>query len=102
MKKLLFLGACLMVLASQPVMAQTGEPDVVIMEVSYASFSTLRIVTSHGEGKTETVEVKNKGNDQVEAVQKAITALYRAGYSLRGTYGPGTGSQSSFIFVKGQ
>jgi hypothetical protein len=57
MKKLLFLGACLVALASQPVMAQTGGADVVVVQVSFG-LGAGQILISHGGGKTEVVEIK--------------------------------------------
>jgi hypothetical protein len=52
MKKLLFLGACLVALASSPAMAQTGEADVVIVKIS-EGYSSLHIAIVHGTGKPE-------------------------------------------------
>jgi hypothetical protein len=47
MKKLVFLGACLVVLASQPVKAQTGGADVVVVKVSeYATYIEFYIARS--------------------------------------------------------
>lgn len=102
MKKLIFLAACLVALIFSPVMAQTSGAAVVVVQTYYIGLGALRIAITRGEGKTEQREVKSKGNDQVEAVQKVIADLYQQGYSLKGTYGPGNGSQSNFIFVKGQ
>jgi hypothetical protein len=51
MKKLLFLGACLVALASQPVMAQTGgstDVDVTVVRVTASYVRTHVTVTRPG------------------------------------------------------
>lgn len=108
MKKLLFLGACLLALASQPVMAQTGAPDVVVVKV-YEGTGTLRIVISHGEGKTELIEAvggtqKKELIPSAEALQKVITGLCQQGYALKSTFGgtQGYAYLSTLVFIKGQ
>jgi hypothetical protein len=108
MKKLLFLGACLVALASQPVMAQTGVPDVVVVKV-YEGSGTLRIVMSHGEGKTEVVEAiggaqKKELISSAETLQKVIIGLCQQGYALKSTFGGTQGYAyiSSLVFIKGQ
>jgi hypothetical protein len=102
MKKLLFLGACLVALASQPVMAQTGGPSIVVVRADYAGGLSYRISISRGEGKTEIIEVKDKGNALVEAYQKAITQLYQEGYSLKDSFTASAATGANLVFVKGQ
>jgi hypothetical protein len=106
MKKLLFLGACLVALASQPVMAQTGGADVVIVKV-FEMTGTLRIAISHGEGKTEVVEAVGGGSKKdivtsSESLHKVIAGLYQQGYSLKSTFDGNQGVLSTLVFVKGQ
>ncbi|MGI4867575.1 MAG: hypothetical protein ACRYFZ_26885 [Janthinobacterium lividum] len=102
MKKLLFLGACLVTLASQPVKAQTGVPEVIVMRTEYVASALCRISISRGEGKTEIIDVKDKGNALVEASQKVIAQLYQQGYSLKGSLMTSPTNGASLVFVKGQ
>jgi hypothetical protein len=110
MKKLLFLGACLMALASSPVMAQTGGPDVVVMTVKALGVNKVRVVLAYNGGKTEEQIVKNiVGNDQAQdeatsEYQRIIAKLYQQGYSIKSTFSQGYGDRdtSALIFVKGQ
>jgi hypothetical protein len=106
MKKLLFLGACLVALASQPVMAQTGGADVVVVKV-FESIGTMRIAVSHGQGKTEVIDAEGGGDkkkivDSAETLQKLIAGLLQQGYSLKSTFGGTQGMMSTLVFVKGQ
>jgi hypothetical protein len=106
MKKLLFLGACLVALATQPVMAQTAGPDVVIVKV-YETLSSLRIAVSQGQGKTEVIDAEGGGDkkkiiDSAETLQKLIAGLLQQGYSLKSTFGGTQGVMSTLVFVKGQ
>jgi hypothetical protein len=106
MKKLFFLGACLVALSSSPVMAQTSGPDVVVMKV-YERAGTLRIAVSHGEGKTEVIEgTGGAGKKDIitssETLHKVITGLYQQGYSLKSTFETNQGVLSTLVFVKGQ
>jgi hypothetical protein len=52
MKKLLFLGACLVVLASQPAMAQTGGSDIVVVKVT-EDYGLLQFHIAHAGSKPE-------------------------------------------------
>jgi threonine dehydrogenase-like Zn-dependent dehydrogenase len=106
MKKLLLLGACLVALASQPVMAQTGGADVVIVKVHEVA-GTLRIAISHGEGKTEVIEAVGGASKtgivtSSESLHKVIAGLYQQGYSLKSTFDGNQGVLSTLVFVKGQ
>jgi hypothetical protein len=92
MKKILFLGACLVALASKPVMAQTAGPDVVVVRVTdglVASQIDLPVGT-HTKGLVSSGEV----------IQQAIAKLYQEGYSLKSTFGGHQGSASTLVFVK--
>ena len=108
MKKLFYLGACLVALASYPVMAQTGGPDVVVVRTTDSN-EKLRIVVTHGEGKSEVLELprkelKQSPTGQEEALQKVFAKLYHEGYHLSGTGGGGYNFliRNTFIFTKGQ
>jgi hypothetical protein len=101
MKKLLFLGACLVALASQPVMAQTGTPDVVVVKLYRSGVRTGHILISRGESTSEDIEYTDKTTDSESvALQAAFAKLYRQGYRLRGTLGPSTFNSPLFIFAK--
>ena len=107
MKKILFLGACLVALASQPAKAQTGGGDIVVVKVFEAS-TYMRIAISHGQDKTEVLDVAGGGGDKkkigaaAEALQKLIADLIQKGYSLKSTFGGDAGYMSTLVFVKGQ
>jgi hypothetical protein len=102
MKKLLFLGACLVALASQPVMAQVGGADVVVVRVVDTGG---RLVIGYPDGKTEEVSFtsnySSKGlAESAVQLQKAIASLYQKGYSLKSTFSGAGGAVSTLIFVK--
>ena len=107
MKKLLWLGACQVALAAAPAMAQTGPPDVVVVETT-DRLDGYRIVVTHGEGKTQVRELvrkdlKQSPNAPAEALQKVLTQLYQEGYHLRGTGGGGYNYliRNTFVLTKG-
>ena len=102
MKKLLFLGACLVALNSQPVMAQTGTPEVVVVRVVDSGG---RFVIGRPGGKTEEVSFSStyssKGlAESAVQLQQAVAALYQQGYALKSTFTGSGGSVSTLIFVK--
>jgi hypothetical protein len=105
MKKLFFLGACLVALASQPSKAQTGVGDVVVVRI--VEGSTVYVTITRGVGKSEQLEFANnyhgKGsNSTVESYYQFVSKLYQEGYSLKSTIASGTGASTILIFVKGQ
>jgi hypothetical protein len=103
MKKLLFLGACLVALASQPVMAQTGGVDVVVVRV-FDNGSSVNLVINRGPGKSEKVFFGSGGNDKhladtAEAYQQLIAKLHQEGYGLKSTF-PAVNGLATLVFVK--
>lgn len=108
MKKLIFFAGCLLALAAQPVLAQTGGADVVVVKVFEDSGNAmLRIAISRGEGKTEVTELKGGGfgkhiGPSAEACQRIVRQLYQEGYTLKSTFGGDKGDMSTLIFIKGQ
>jgi hypothetical protein len=105
MQKLLFLGSCLVALASQPVMAQTGGPDVVVVRV-YDAGANVELAISRGNGQVEMIKFNSGVSDKhlkeaAEGYQQALAKLYQEGYSLKSTF---TTSEnlSTLVFVKGQ
>jgi len=101
MKKLLLLGACLVALASQPALAQTSGPEVVVVQVEFNGFDNYRFRISHGEGKTEVYIVKGKDNGLAEAVQKQVAQLYQQAYALKGEFRTNGAYTTLMVFVKG-
>lgn len=104
MKKLILLVACLVALTSQPILAQTGGMDVVVVRV-YEYSSRLQITISRGEGKTETIQAKGGYQNQAasgEVLQKVLTGLYQQGYMLKGSVTTDAGGIGTFVFGKGQ
>ena len=108
MKKLLFLGACLVALASQPVKAQTARPEVIVVSVRAGGIGKTRVVLAYGGGKTEEKMIKNASNsdkaqdEAAAAYQGIIAELYQQGYSLKSTFVEFQGTVSTLVFVKGQ
>lgn len=105
MKKLLFLGACLVALASQPVVAQTSGPEVVVVRVFDAGIN-VHLAINRGKGKTELVTFSSGANDKhlaeaAEGYQQALFKLYQEGYTLKSTFTT-SDRLSTLVFVKGQ
>jgi hypothetical protein len=102
MKKLVFLGACLVALASQPVMAQTGGPAVVVVQIYQSSLNKGRLAVDRGTGKPEIVEFKfNPQEEQSAAYQHTFTKLAEEGYVLKSTFSIQAGS-TTLIFGRSQ
>jgi hypothetical protein len=104
MKKLFFLGACLMALASQPAMAQTGGADVVVVRLADGT-SASQLIIVRGPGKNEQIDLLTSTNTKGlissgEAIQQAIAKLYQEGYSLKSSISGYQGSVSTLVFVK--
>lgn len=113
MKKLFFLGACLVVLASCPVVAQTpgGSPppaaaglDVVVVKVSESTaYLTLDIARADGKRERRDYkprDLKENGNS-AEFTRQLIAQLYQEGYALTSTYGGGgTFNLNTLVFTR--
>ena len=109
MKKLLFLGVCLVAFASQPVMAQASGTEVIIVQANVQSPGGGYITITRGTEKAERVNFAyfNKRDPTEEvAYQQVIAKLYQEGYSIKSTF---TSSPSraetvtvTIVFVKGQ
>jgi hypothetical protein len=92
MKKLLFLRACLVALASQPVMAQTGGADVVVVKVLEGGTSTELYIARPGSKPEQRVfkykELSELGNGkstggEAEVLRRLLVEFAQQGYSLR-------------------
>jgi len=112
MKKLLFLGACLVALASLPVMAQTGAADIVVVKVT-ESYGWLHLDIARADSKPEHREfnlkqLREKGatyatSGQAECTRSLLVELAQQGYTLTTTYTAGSGSTNgpaTLIFTK--
>jgi hypothetical protein len=112
MKKLLFSGACLVALASQPVMAQTGGSDIVVVKMIEGN-GLLRFYIARPSGKPEirefsTKQLKEKGegeylNGQAECTRILFAELAQQGYSLTTTYSSSASSGiglTTLVFTK--
>jgi hypothetical protein len=104
MKKLLFLGACLVTFASQPVVAQTGGPHVIVVQLYFTGIGTQHIIT-RGEGKTQDIQLKNTSPEEhkaAEAYQRVMEGLFAEGYTLKSTFSLGTTANVTLLFEKRQ
>jgi hypothetical protein len=112
MKKLLFLGACLVALASSPVMAQTGGADVVVVRVNEgsAAVGSNCLIVVRGKGKSEKIAFPTEQQiagpsaqaltTSGEIMQGVFAKLHQQGYTLKSTFGHG--STTTLIFAKGK
>lgn len=99
MKKLFFLGACLVALASQPVMAQTGGPSVVVVSIRYGGDSPeLGHLLINRDGKNERRNLTNPFfsspltvdqtmTARANVLRQIVTQLYQEGYVLKASLG---------------
>lgn len=105
MKKYVFVGACLLALASLPARAQTGGEDIVVVKVAEYQNST-QLVLVDSAGKSELMELEGGGGpnamtQSAKRVQRVVASLYAKGYVLKSTFTGDHGSISTLIFVKG-
>jgi hypothetical protein len=115
MKKLLFLGACLVALTSQPVTAQTGGTDIVVVKVSeaglYLHFDIARPDSKPEHREFNLKQMKEKGDGytiggRAEFTRILLVELAQQGYALTTTYSSNEGSGGSgpttLVFTKRQ
>jgi hypothetical protein len=104
MKKRVFLGACLMALASQPVKAQTGGlAAVVVVQIYQSTLNKGRIVVERGVDKPEIVEFKFSPQDeQAAAYQHIFAKLAQEGYVLKSTFSVQGGGATTLGFGRSQ
>lgn len=83
MKKLFFIGACLVALVSQPVMAQTGAPDLVVVKVDETP-SFLRFSIARGQQEPEEVQINlGKAMKVSVAYYTTLSKFYAQGYVVQ-------------------
>jgi hypothetical protein len=94
MKKFLFLGACLVALATQPVMAQTGGADLVVVHVQESSRS-LSFSIARGQRQPEEIEIKlGKEVKMASGYYTVLSKFYSQGYVLQAVIPSTTGGAS--------
>jgi hypothetical protein len=109
MKKLLFLGVCLVALASQPVMAQTGGAQVAVVRITEFP-ATVYVSLTKTEGKSEqwkfdSGRMGKRLDDSGQGYHKLLTDLYQQGYHLQSTFSTEIESdisRTTMVLVKGQ
>jgi hypothetical protein len=112
MEKLLFLGAWLVALASQPVMAQTGGADIVVVKVVETNGSLDFYIAragskvEHREFSFRQLKEKGEGNaysGQAEYTRSLLVELTQQGYTFTTTYTANEGAGSgptTLVFTK--
>ncbi len=88
MQKLFYVVGCLLVLSSSPVLAQTTDPDVVVVRVS-EQIGASRMIITRGEGKSTTIDLpfgysSKTMTESSETYYRVVTGLYKEGYTLTG------------------
>ena len=104
MKKLLFLGACLVARASAPAKAQTAAAEVVVVRLLDATGRGKLVIARPG-GKTEEVELNGGVNsaslkESALTLQQVITNLSQEGYALKSTFTGLQGYGATLVFIK--
>jgi hypothetical protein len=100
MKKLFFLGACLVALTSQPVKAQTGGADITVVRVAENS-GRLVVVRPGGKATEHSLNMGLglKGlSESGQTIQTVMEGLYQEGYELKTTYS--TGNVTTIILAR--
>ncbi|MGI4872468.1 MAG: hypothetical protein ACRYFX_14980 [Janthinobacterium lividum] len=100
MKKLLFLGACLVALASSPVKAQTGGAEVVVVHFYHNGTPRLYAAIARGDSAPQVVDMKGDGAEEATFCQRILAKLYQEGYSLRSTFGGSSSLTGTLVFTK--
>ena len=112
MKKLFFLGACLVALASSPVLAQTGGADVVVVRVAEYNTHTHLTVERAGQ-EPEEIEfdwdgrIGKKPGRASKGYLDALSKLYQQGYQVQATipgaaFTNGGTTYTTLVFTKGK
>jgi hypothetical protein len=109
MKKLFFLGVCLVALASSSVMAQTGGQQVAVVRITEFP-ATVYVSLTQAEGKSEQWKFESGStgkrlDESGQGYYKLLADLYQRGYHLQSTFSSGVGpdvSRTTLILVKGQ
>jgi opacity protein-like surface antigen len=105
MKKLIFLCACLLALLALPCAAMVP-PEIVVVRIYEGAHTT--IILTHGEGKSEKIEIENGVTDKKlmqgsEGYYKVFERLYQEGYTVQSTFSTvysATVGFTTLLFVK--
>jgi hypothetical protein len=107
MKKLIFLGACLVALASQP--AQAGGTQLAIVRITeYPSTAYVSVTQAEGKSEQWKFDIGSTGkrlDDAGQGYYKLLAGLYQQGYHLQSTFTAAvdaTISRTTMVLVKGQ
>jgi hypothetical protein len=109
MKKLLFLGACLVALASQPAIAQAGGPEVAVVRIT-EYVTTIHVSVTRAEGKSEqwkfdSGDTGKRLDASGQGYQKLLVDLYQQGFHLQSTFSSTTSpgvNRVTMVLTKGQ
>jgi hypothetical protein len=112
MKKILGVGACLLALAASPVLAQTGQADVVVVKVkeysAYMEFGIARAGRKPEYRLFKPAALRELGDGKeiggtAEATRQLLIELAQQGYSLTTTYSDGNDAgRTTLVFTKKQ
>jgi hypothetical protein len=109
MKKLIFLGACMMALGSSPVMAQAGGPDVVVVRVAEGAGRSHLTIERSGQEPEEIIfdwsDNTSKNQRASKSYLDALSKLYQQGYQVQATipgaqYANGGTVFTTLVFTK--
>ncbi|RZK32560.1 MAG: hypothetical protein EOO63_00980 [Hymenobacter sp.] len=100
MKKLFFLGACLVAVAFRPVLAQTTGPEVVVVQFYHQATPRLYAAIARGVAKPEVLDMKGDAAEEAQFCQQIIAKLYRDGYTIKSTFGGSSINTGTLVFIK--
>jgi len=100
MKKIFFLGARLVALASSPVLAQATGADVVLVRSYHVGTPKLYSTIVRGAAKPEEQQMKGSDAEEIQVCQQVIAKLYQEGYTLKSTFSTGRDGADNLLFVK--
>jgi hypothetical protein len=110
MKKLFFIGACLVALGSTPVMAQTGKQEVIMVRVRESNGDTHLSIERVGQAPEEvTFEWSDRTGKNMSAAKgylSALDKLFQQGFQIQAVIPgyalttPGGIAFSTLVFIK--
>ncbi|MBO2010886.1 hypothetical protein [Hymenobacter negativus] len=107
MKKLFWLGACLLALSVHPVKAQATNPEIAVVRV-YEYETWVELVIVRGPDQSEILKFDSGTTEKSltksgKGYYNALFKLYQEGYSLQSTFTAtptAAGSFTTLLFVK--
>jgi hypothetical protein len=109
MKKLILLAVCLVALTSQPVLAQTGGTEVVVVRVAEGAGRTHLTIERSGQEPEEIIfdwsDNTSKNQRASKSYLDALSKLYQQGYQAQATipgaqYANGGTVFTTLVFTK--